>query len=240
MTSTRNCAVRRRAKPERPHEVQVQHLEVRPANALDTEGKLALLEVGRRLGGILLEPGVGVEPAIERRVVDGDVVQVAIEEDVAPTSRPPGWYSNVPPVCHPPTSGRPQPPLFEEWLAAAERQLRHPVRAEAMRPAVRVRLPQVRRPIELVDRFQIPDLVARVADAGAEAVGEPAREVDLHAMRLRHAERQVGVRRGAQLWERSAQQTWRCTVVSGEERVAGHARIQRRVAGLQRSEVARQ
>ena len=82
--STRKLNDRRSGSVDRPHEVHVQLQEVRSPHAVDAEREDALLEVRRSLRGIALEPGIDVEPAVERRVVAGDVVEVAVEEDVAP------------------------------------------------------------------------------------------------------------------------------------------------------------
>ena len=47
------------------------------------KGKVRFWKFAGTLAGIALEAGVGVQPAIECRIVERDVVGVTVEEDVA-------------------------------------------------------------------------------------------------------------------------------------------------------------
>src|SRR4051812_16195535 len=61
---------------------QVGKRQRHAAHAVDAEREGALLERRRRLGRVALEPGVDVEPALARGVVDVDVVEVAAKENI--------------------------------------------------------------------------------------------------------------------------------------------------------------
>src|SRR5687767_6562835 len=71
-------------QPHRSHDVHVHLQEVRAPDAVDSEREDALLEVRGHPRRIALEPGVDVKPALERRVVAGDILEIAVEEDVPP------------------------------------------------------------------------------------------------------------------------------------------------------------
>ena len=238
--STRKLSDRRPPQRERPHEVQVHLDQVRSPDAVDAEREDALLEVGRPLRRIALEPGVDIEPAIERRVVARDVVEVAVEEDVAPGEERARLVFER--AGHlPAAEDRGQHAGAPELPAAAERDLGQAAGRDAVRAAVDVRLPQRRLAVELVQELQVADPVARVGRAQRVALVEPAREVDLDAVRRLLAERQVGEVDRRVLRVRSAQQALQLHRGVGEEGVAGHPRVERRVAspGARRSSTSR-
>src|SRR5438093_7779857 len=62
----------------------VHDLEAIRSQAIDARGEDARLESGGRFGRSLLEAGVHIEPALEGRTIHLDVVELAVEEQVAP------------------------------------------------------------------------------------------------------------------------------------------------------------
>src|SRR5688572_25052881 len=130
-------------QPHRSHEVHVHLQEVRPSDAIDSEREDALLEVGRYLCRIAFEPGVDVEPAIERRVVDGDVVEIAVEKQVAPREERSGLIFERA-ADLPAAEDRGNNAGVPERPARADRNLGQAAGSDAVRAAVGVRLPQRR------------------------------------------------------------------------------------------------
>src|SRR6188768_1063771 len=70
------------AGAETAQDRQVRERQRHAAHPVDAEREGALLEGRGSLRRIPLEPRVDVEPAIARRVLDVDVVEIAVEEDV--------------------------------------------------------------------------------------------------------------------------------------------------------------
>src|SRR5688500_20350856 len=52
-------------------------------HAVDPEWERALLKRGRHFGRITFKAGVDVEPALNRRIVDLDVLEVTVEENIS-------------------------------------------------------------------------------------------------------------------------------------------------------------
>src|SRR5687767_7077584 len=128
-------------QPHRSHEVHVHLQEVRPPDAIDSEWEDALLEVGRYLCRIALEPGVHVKPALERRVVARDILEIAVEEDVPPREeRSRLVFERAADL--PAAENRANNARAPELPPRAERNLGQAAGSDAVRAAVGVRLPQ--------------------------------------------------------------------------------------------------
>ena len=104
-------------------------------HAVDPERERALLERGRNLGRILLEAGVGVEPAVSGRIVELDVIDVAVKEDIAGPLEQRARLPLVRPADLPVAQDRGEhATVIQERLGAAERELDDEVGGDAVRP----------------------------------------------------------------------------------------------------------
>ena len=119
--------------------------------AVDPQREEPLLKVCRHARRAPLEARVDVEPLIERRIVERDVVDIAIEEHVAELQQrarlPFERLARLPSA----ENLAPEAAVVEERPAPAERQLPDAVERDPMRPGVLARNPLRRRGVILVD-----------------------------------------------------------------------------------------
>ena len=193
--SKRTCTRAAAAGAEAALDRQVREGQRHAAHAVDAEREGALLEGRGRLRRIALEPGIDVEPAIARRVVDVDVVEVAGEEDVLIAPVEERARLELPGAGELPVArerGR-HTAVGQPALAAAERQLVARRAGETPRARVVAALPERRLALVLFDRPVGADRVEVEREEAGQAVAQAAIQLDLEGVRLRLAERQVRV-----------------------------------------------
>ena len=136
-----NLKVRSPHQRERARDAAVQQQRLIAAKAIDAQREEPLLKVCRHARRAALEARVGVEPFIERRILERDVVDVAVVENVAELQQ----RSRLPfeRLARLPSAQdlAPEAAVVEERPAAAERQLPDAVERDAMRPRVLARDP---------------------------------------------------------------------------------------------------
>ena len=138
-----------------PAQAGVEHHQREAAYLVHTEREHTLLEVGRCPVRILLEAGVRVEPAIERRVVELDVVMFTVEEEVAPVQQPGGLpleRARELPVAE---DRREHAAVIQERPAVAERQFPDAAGRDSVRTGVVALLPQGRLALVVVDADEL-------------------------------------------------------------------------------------
>ena len=151
------------AEVEVAHDVRVHQEHRGPAHAVDAEREAALLERRRLPAGVALEAGVDVEPGLgqvdravalqgDLRVVLGDAVQVAVEEQVAPVEQRTGLVLERAAGLPSAEELRGHAAVVQERLGLAERQLVDRAAAETPRPGVLAGLPQRRLAVVGFDR----------------------------------------------------------------------------------------
>ena len=194
--SKRSCHVRLPPAPKLRWIGHVRERQRHAAHAVDAERERALLERGRRLRRIALEAGIDVEPALAGRVVDARCRRGRRRRRCSGRPSRGARRAGIP-RCRSAASCWPAPPRtppsVRKWLAAAERQLVAGRAGETPRTRVVAALPQRRLAVVLLDRAVVADRVGVEREEPGEPVAEAAIHLHFERMRLRLAERQVGV-----------------------------------------------
>src|SRR5688500_2496053 len=207
-------------------------------HAVDPEWERALLKRGRHFGRITFKAGVDVEPALNRRIVDLDVLEVTVEENIRiggpleQRARLPFVRSaNLPTAEH---RGE-HAALVQKRLGVSKGQLDDEVGRDAMWPSVLTCLPDRRLTFVLLHRPGFAESCRCVKHICREAIGESAIEAELERVRSVLTERQVLEFKAvpARHMREHAQQPMPLDGWAREERVPRHLVVECRIRSPQ-------